>query len=186
MAFELVSQGHWVMPLRQRMESVLLLPWIISPTPVVMGVANSLKCLGHFSQVWDTGGSFPLRVRASCLAAVSRKGQGHQRAGPVQHGPWISSCIVLWLHVVTGTTDIKMDSSCSRTMDSDMVLSSSSGSNVTMLPVADWVTQISMVSSNLSKALTPIWSQEADQTPDVHISLSGNRSHGEQLRFWLL
>lgn len=48
---ELVSQDHWVMTLKQRMELVLLLPWAISPTPVVMGVANSLKCLGHFPHV---------------------------------------------------------------------------------------------------------------------------------------
>lgn len=47
---ELVSQDHWVMTLSQRMELVLL-PWTISPTPVVMGVVNSLKCLGHFPHV---------------------------------------------------------------------------------------------------------------------------------------
>lgn len=60
----------------------------------------------------------------------------------------------LWFPLVTGAADINMDSSHSRTMDSDMVLSSISGSNVTMAPVAAQVTQLSMVSSDLSKALT--------------------------------
>lgn len=60
----------------------------------------------------------------------------------------------LWLPLVTGAADIDMDSSCSRTMDSDMVLSSISGSNVIMASVAAQVTLLSMVSSDLSKALT--------------------------------
>lgn len=60
----------------------------------------------------------------------------------------------LWLPLVTGAADINMDSSRSRTMDLDMALSIISGSNVTMTPVADQVTQLSVVSSDLSKALT--------------------------------
>lgn len=75
--------------------------------------------------------------------------------------------------------------SCSRSMGPDVALSSNLSPNITKVPVASQVTQISMVWQQLSPRASTL-SQGTEQTLALRRALGGNKSPGHHPRPWSL
>lgn len=87
---------------------------------------------------------------------------------------WLNTWIK-WAPMVTWTKDINTDPIYIRTMDPDMITSSSLNSVVTMLWVAVWDSQIGMGPS-------VAWLPDSNIDPVSHMASNNRRSHRYQHR----
>lgn len=110
MGVKLVSPGHWAHLPQAR-------GWSQFPDTLQVHFSLSPECRSQLSsEAW---------VRFS-NCSIQREAKP-SKSGAAQYGPLISSRTVSMAPAVTQDTDIQTDNSCSWTMDSAMVLSSSSG-----------------------------------------------------------
>lgn len=103
------------------------------------------------------------------------------------HRRWARPQTSVWpLVVVTWIMDVNTDPSCGRTMDSDMVPSSSHGMDATKAPGDRQHRQLRSTSLQLQgHPRIPIWPQVGTQTQDSHPILDGNRCLEYQHRLGL-
>lgn len=166
---ELVNLGDYDSLLRHGVEAAFLGPYHAGQLSLHLwwGVGLCLLSSGASSHQYPVG----------CRASYPKPVKG--RAGRFQYAWFL-------LHpMVPQAMDINRDLICSRTMDPEMTLGSSSGPDVTVASVAAQVTR-SVWPQRQHGPWTPTWSQVADPAPHIFIAFVGNRSHGLPLRPWLL